>query len=310
MREADTGENDLTPAAAFAAIGNETRLRILHELWEGAQSPMGFTDLRKRVGVRDSSQFNYHLEQLVGPFAERTDEGYILRVAGAEIIWAVMMETYGDPVRLDPFEVSGTCVVCGSSLQARYDDGMLFIECSDCEQLHEGGLLPAVGFVGRTNAEAIDAFHQSIRAGHLLSIHGICWGCTGSITPTVKRDLEDVPRRSRDDYKFEVFEVGVYYECEHCTRWGGHAIGLPLLFHPEVIGFYHDHGVDLIETPYWEFDWCVSDNRTTLVSEDPWLTRVTIPLGDEELRASIDDELAITGIERVETTATDANETG
>lgn len=299
MWETDTeGGDEFTSAAAFAAIGNETRLKILYELWDAAQGPVNFTDLRKRVGMRDSSQFNYHLEKLVGPFVEKSDEGYVLRVAGAEVIWAVMMETYGDPVRLDPFEISGTCVVCGSSLQARYDDGMLFIECSACGQLHEGGLLPAVGFVDRTNEEAIDAFHHSTRSAHALSVNGVCWGCEGAITPVVKRDLEDVPRRSRDDYNFEAYELGVIYECEHCTRWGGHAIGVVLLFHPAVIAFHYDHGVDLLDTHYWELDWCISDDRTTLLSENPWLARVTISLGDEELRATIDDELTVIEIER------------
>ncbi|SEP16191.1 Helix-turn-helix domain-containing protein [Halogranum amylolyticum] len=311
MSEAESEEGSkITPEAAFAAIGNETRLRILHELWDAAEGPVPFTDLRKRVGMRDSSQFNYHLEQLIGPFVRKTEEGYRLRVAGAEIIWAVMMETYAAPVRLDPFEISGTCVVCGSSLRARYDDGMLFVECSACGQAHEGGLFSATGLLGRTNEEIVAAFHYQIRRVQTLSTKGVCWGCDGAVTPVVMNDQEDVPERVPDDYGTTLYQFGVKYECEHCTRWSSHAIGLVLLSHPTVIGFYDEHGIDLINTPYWEFAWSVSDERTTLVSQDPWLARVTIPLGDEELRATIDGELTITEIERVDVEATaEADET-
>lgn len=311
MGEGDVEEgSELTPAAAFAAIGNETRLRILHELWEGAQSPMAFTELRKRVDVRDSSQFNYHLEQLVGPFVAKTDEGYILRVAGAEIIWAVMMETYADPVRLDPFEIPGACVVCESSLQARYDDGMLFIECSACEQAHESGLFSATGLDGRTNEEVVAAFHQQVRWAQILAVNGVCWGCDGAVTPVVKQGRADVPERAVDEYGVEAYSIGVNYDCEHCTRWGGHAIGVILLDQPAVVAFHHDHGIDLIHTPYWEFDWCISDERTTLLSASPWQARVTIPLGDEQLSATIDDELTVTEIERVDrAAATEPDET-
>jgi DNA-binding transcriptional ArsR family regulator len=69
MSETDAGEEGLLtdcvdcldPAEAFAVVGNETRLAILEALWRSPERPVTFSDLRRRVGMRDSAQFNYHL---------------------------------------------------------------------------------------------------------------------------------------------------------------------------------------------------------------------------------------------------------
>jgi hypothetical protein len=72
---------------AFATLGNETRLSILLALWEAyepfvATNAVAFSELRERVGMRDSGQFNYHLDKLRGHFVRKTDAGYELRRAG------------------------------------------------------------------------------------------------------------------------------------------------------------------------------------------------------------------------------------
>lgn len=71
----------------FEMLGSNTRLAILLALWQ-AQDPspppseqsdpdVSFSALRERVGIRDSGQFNYHLDKLVGTFVEQTDAGYL-----------------------------------------------------------------------------------------------------------------------------------------------------------------------------------------------------------------------------------------
>lgn len=312
MSNTEHGSGGLfTPAAAFAALGNETRLKILYELWDTAESPIGFTDLRKRVGMRDSSQFSYHLEQLVGPFVEKTDEGYVLRYTGTEVVWAVVMGTYTETAHLDPFETDSSCVRCESPLRARYRDGMLFLECSACEQTHEAGPIPATAFLDRTNDAILDASSRVWRLYFDLLTKGICWGCRGPVTPTVMEDRYDDPERMRYDVGSSPYDIGVNYECEHCTRWASLSIGVALLSHPAVVSFYYDHGIDLNDVPTWELDWCITDRHTTVVSTEPWLARVAIRLGDEELSATVDDELTVTETERTtisaSATADDAN---
>ena len=37
--------------------------------------PRTFSELREAVGMRDSGQFNYHLDKLLGTFVRVTEEG-------------------------------------------------------------------------------------------------------------------------------------------------------------------------------------------------------------------------------------------
>ena len=62
----------LAPDDAFELLGNETRVRILQTLGT-ADEPVPFSELHDRVGLRDSGQFNYHLDRLVGHFLQKTD---------------------------------------------------------------------------------------------------------------------------------------------------------------------------------------------------------------------------------------------
>jgi DNA-binding transcriptional ArsR family regulator len=54
-------EDCIAPAEAFSVVANETRLSILEALWRAPHSPVSFSELRQRVGMADSAQFNYHL---------------------------------------------------------------------------------------------------------------------------------------------------------------------------------------------------------------------------------------------------------
>src|SRR6056297_3085653 len=70
----------LEPAEAFGLVANETRLSILQALWGAEERPVAFSDLRRAVGMADSAQFNYDLQQLEGHFVTKVEgaktEGY------------------------------------------------------------------------------------------------------------------------------------------------------------------------------------------------------------------------------------------
>ena len=68
---------------AFSILGHETRLAILLALWEAyepfaAENAVPFAELRRHVGMRDGSQFNYHLSRLVGHYVQKTETRYEL----------------------------------------------------------------------------------------------------------------------------------------------------------------------------------------------------------------------------------------
>lgn len=83
----------LPPDEAFAVLGNETRLAILLAL-EGTDDELGYSELKRQVGVYDSGRFNYHLNKLLGHFIEGSDDGYRLRDVGRRAAQAVVAETF------------------------------------------------------------------------------------------------------------------------------------------------------------------------------------------------------------------------
>lgn len=87
--EPDTTNFDRSRAELFDALGHPTRIKILHTLEDG---PLGFSELRRRVGLESSGHLQFHLGKLNGLVRNEasgeyslTDDGReALRVIGAE----------------------------------------------------------------------------------------------------------------------------------------------------------------------------------------------------------------------------------
>lgn len=109
------------PTDALEVLGHEVRVAVLRELAE-ADRPLSFTELRERVGIRDSGKFNYHLQKLRGRFVREANGGYELGHAGTRVIATVEGEIEDSVVGHD-----GTCPVCGRE---------------DCEKLFHVHLTP------------------------------------------------------------------------------------------------------------------------------------------------------------------------
>lgn len=280
-------EECLAPAEAFSVVGNETRLEILEALWEAPNRPVSFSDLRRRVGMRDSAQFNYHLSKLTGQFVKKSDDGYAFRHAGEAVIRAVLSGTLNEDPEMDPFSVEGTCVECDAGLQARYADETLTVACPSCGRNHGQYAFPPGGLDDRTRAEVMDAFNQRVRHLSCLCADGVCPECNGRMKTTIMHP-ED----------FHGLDVRVNHDCQRCQHRVSSSVGLVLLDDAEVVSFYRDHGVDLNAVPFWTLEWCVTDRCTDVLSVDPWSIRVSIPLGDEVLRVGMDDDLHIVSAER------------
>lgn len=299
-----TEETRLAPAKAFAIIGNESRLKILQILSEEKFRSVPFAELRKRVGMRDSSQFNYHLKKLEGPFIRKTDDGYTLRHAGINVIRSLVEGSFTDHPRIAPFETGGTCVACDEPLHAEYEHEMVFVRCFSCRTMHAMGMFPPGALAGRTADEMLAAFERWMRCAFDLSVNGICSMCRGKTTGTLIRDVEDIQIKVPvDPTDFPSFELGIKYQCEHCDVWDFGSAGEHILNHPDVVAFHRGYGIDSNTVPYWELDWVVTNERTTVVAEDPIRVQVTIPLDTEELRVTLDETFAVHDVERTSATS-------
>ncbi|QSX00307.1 winged helix-turn-helix domain-containing protein [Haloterrigena alkaliphila] len=290
----------LDPADAFALVGNETRLSILEALWAADEEVVAFSELRREVGMRDSAQFNYHLQQLTDHFVTRvegsaadeesggssdgrSDGGYAFRHAGEKIVRSVIAGSITEDPSIEPFPVEGSCYACGGSLAASYEDEQLAIDCTDCGHGHGEYAFPPGGLNDRTREEVAAAFDQRVRHLHCLAADGVCPECNGRMETTVVED----------GHCCLGVGIRVDHECAQCEHTLCSAVGLRLLDHAEVVSFHRERGVSLDERPYWTLPWCVSDEYTRITARDPLRLEVRIPLAGDELRATLDEELTV-----------------
>jgi hypothetical protein len=138
----------LSPDAAFELLGNPTRLGILRELFE-ADVPVGFTVLRRAVGVDDSGRFNYHLNRLVDRYVTEVDDGYELSTAGEYVVGAILADAIDQRPGFGSFPVDGTCRHCGGAFEAEFED-LGEVRCTDCGAVVMADAFPPAGELNRT----------------------------------------------------------------------------------------------------------------------------------------------------------------
>ena len=277
------------PADAFGLVANDTRLGILEALWQTEETPARFTDLRKTVGMRDSAQFNYHLDKLTDQFVRKVDDGYELRHAGEKVVRAVLAGSFTEHPEIEPIPVGDPCVQCGTELVAAYDDEQLAISCPDCGYGHGEYAFPPGGLSERTDAEVLAAFDQRVRHLHCLAKDGVCPECSGRMETTVEH---------ADDCCCVDSTLTATHRCVQCDHERCSAVGLALLDDSEVVGFHREHEVSLSERPYWTLPWCVSDESVAVVSEEPQRFEVGLACDDEVLRVTLDGDLTVLDTER------------
>ncbi|WP_117594648.1 winged helix-turn-helix domain-containing protein [Haloprofundus halophilus] len=283
--ESDAG---IAPAEAFALLGNDTRIEILQALLDedGSEEPVSFSELYERVDIDDSAHFNYHLKKLTDHFVRRTDEGYTFRYPGWKVVRAVFAGTFTDRAELEPFDADGDCYDCGGGLQAWYAEERLTIACGDCGTVHVSYPFPPGGLDDRTPEELLQAFHHHVRHHYCLAADGVCPECMGKMETALSRETT-----------YPGLDVQVTHECHRCHNRLHSAVGLNLLDNADVMTFHAERGVDLSTRPFWTLPWCVSDERTDVVSCDPLEIRLDISTGGDSMCIVLDDSLNVLDVD-------------
>ena len=279
--ESDAFE-ERSPEEAFGLLGNETRVAVLWALHD-ATDALSFSQLRDRVGVRDSGQFNYHLDKLVGTFVRRGEAGgYELTYAGWRVIGAILAGEFNKRGSLDPFEIDSTCGACGSCVEVDYTDEHVTIRCPTCDDQLSGFGFPPGAVEARTREDLPQALNRWTVGVFSSMKGGICPNCTGPMDASFVVDSEHLDH-----------EIGVEFVCQRCTERAYSSVGSYVLYHPAVVAFHYDHGVNVVETPWWELPWLRGDS-VTRVSDDPLRVRVTVRLDGDELDLVVDEDLTVT----------------
>lgn len=324
-REEPTTYGSLSPVDALALVGNDVRAEILWALSEARDTDgppaLAFSELRERVHERrearmdpkavadgdhvvDSSQFNYHLQELVGHFVERRGEdgradsqlvagmagdhggGYALRPEGTVLTRTVRSLSFAGDASLDAFEVGLDCYVCGAAVEAAYDNAIFKIQCPDCEYLYEYNLTPP-GVSGDDRDAVLSRVARYNRHVRRAFADGVCPYCAGDVAATFKDAAESAYPAS------EHREVVVNRRCGHCGNQDVLTAGEAVLDDPVLVAFCHEHGVDVTDTPIWELEFAATDRYTTVASRDPWRVTVAVGFEDETLELVVGESVEV-----------------
>jgi hypothetical protein len=302
----------LPPEDVFSALQSEVRLAVLRVLWAASEPPVPYSELERRVSI-GSANFSYHVEQLVGHFVRRTEDGYELRHSGARVVQAVMAGGFTDDVSLGPLAVDAGCPYCGSTVEIRYADGLFSARCTGCpgvdrdRGLPRGTIMryafPPAGVFGRTPEDLLAAAHALSGANATLLINGVCPECAATVDHSLAVCEE---HRPAGDGVCDVcggrFVGWTVHECEHCGYSRQFAPWFRLLSDPAVVTSCHEQTACDRKTPFGTLtEWpspSIGSITQSVVSTDPVRIRIEIPLESAELRATMDENLELVDVER------------
>lgn len=299
---------------AFALLGNKTRMAILQELWdqrervgEEADNAIPFTELRERVGMEDPGQFNYHVNQLVDDFVSRTDTGYVLQKNAVQVLRAAVVRSEIRDLELPTTEAEDPCPFCGSVVEVSYDNELLYVRCTECPDEHisellAGGTLmnspifPPTGIADRAGQDLWEARFDHVASAAFGILRDVCPVCaarpTASVDACIDHDTNGICDRCGSN------QVAIAtVRCETCTfAWRGPA-WVSAMTHPDVIAFFHDHGVDadggLTLDAYRELLTSSQGVRST----EPLRVEITVELAGDELAITLEEGLAVIDVE-------------
>ncbi|WP_265107780.1 DUF7351 domain-containing protein [Halosolutus halophilus] len=292
----DRAERVSAPSDAFQALGNEIRLEILETVLAETRGTdaerVQFSTLFEETDVDTSAGFAYHLEQLVGPYLRKHDDGYELTYAGLQVARAIATGAYTHRVDHPPVPLSDACPFCDrEALAARSTDNVVTIACRECERsLLRLGFPPSgLDAHGETFPEAFDRHHR-----HRLSLmhDGVCPECSGDVTARLVTPATAVA----DELPAELTDhVQAEFECGCCGTEVRCPVTLALLDHPAIVSFYHEHGQDVRNRPIWNVghEW-----SETILSEEPLAVRVTATLGDDVLALYVGAGVDVVDVQR------------
>lgn len=274
------------------SLGNTHRLQILlalDKVEQEHQKPwhtMSFTELYDAVDIDSTSQFSYHLDQLLNQFVRETSDGYRLTYSGHKIVRLIVSNLYETTSEFEDSDVKGVCLFCETaSLKATLDAEQFRIRCTSCDAILVTDFFPQSQTRNRTSSEIIESFGYRIWSMYSQLRGNVCPECFGLTETNV------------DVYEHNGKTVYLHvHACRECGHRVSFPIEVPIVFHPVTLYYFWEHGISIPDIPIWEFfEYIVSDMITTeITSEDPFAATFEITLGETTLYLSVDETSAVT----------------
>jgi DNA-binding transcriptional ArsR family regulator len=296
----------LSPDDAFAILGNEMRIRILQALGD-TDEPLSFTELRDRIGVRQGSQFNYHLDKLVGQFVVKSEEGYKLSHSGRRVVKAVLSGMVTESPRIDRTEIDWPCERCGASIEVTYEQERVERYCTECagtygqptrpDQGAEYGYLgsmslPPAGVEGRSPLEIQKAAAIWGHLEFLTAVSGVCPNCSArveySLDVCMNHDVTD-GLCNRCDNRYAGW---LDLHCTNCIYTLRSSVGGLLVVTAELLEFLAGHGLTPF-SPSSRYPGVVWNPREEVLSTEPFEGRFTFEIDGGSCSVTVDDTLSV-----------------
>lgn len=277
------------PEERFKILADETRLDILGVLADAsgsAESPLSYSELQTRVGIRDNGRLNYHLSKLTDVFVDRTDEGYSLRPAG-RFADLVARSQRPDAAGRTEMDAAAECHHCGCGLTAMLTPPQEFVvRCEECDRVY---LTLTVPFArpGGDPSSFLAAMDETARERFGLAARGLCHWCRSPVQTEVTTG-ED-PSRARHPRRRHL-DLHFHHRCETCAATSRTTPGELLLTHPEVVARHRRHESPLAERYVWEIAFAVTNRAVHVRSRDPWEIVLRTTVGDVDIEAGFDGE--------------------
>jgi hypothetical protein len=305
---ADTGPEGattLSPDDAFGLLGHETRLGILQTLGE-ADGLLAYSELFDRIDYDDSANFTYHLEQLVGHFVRKTDDGYALRRAGQRVVEAIYSGVMTDDPVVERTEAGMPCMYCGEPAEVGYHQEVLLIYCTECDnQIDRADAiedwpvptddvvgyvsLPPAGIYDRTPPEALDAAGIWTIIGVQSMVRGVCPGCSAAIDRSAVVCEDHDEEDGFCERCGHQFGVKVAVSCTNCIFETRAPFPTHALAETDLMAFLIEHDVDPFSPGGFHLSACDEE----IISTDPLEVRYTFSADGDALTLAVDGDLSV-----------------
>lgn len=297
----------LTLEEAFDLIAHDVRQEILLELSEpdaeGLNPPtLSFTELYDRVEADvNTSQFNYHLQQLIGHFVEPTeatdhlneaiakDQGYSLTPEGLRLVWTVRSGAADVEPSLGPVSAGFDCHLCRTAVEAEYRNGIFLVRCPGCEYHYEyNPTPPGILEPSEDTDEILNRVWRYNRTIRESAAREVCPFCAAGLeTRLIPAAETNYPRR---DHR----EAFVHTQCPHCGFVDYLTVGEFLLTDPRLREFCVTNGIELVDVPMWSLPFVVTDSNVEVQCLDPLEVRFRLEAEAGSLVLEMGEDLNVT----------------
>lgn len=286
-------DHEINPADGFALLADTNRFELIEILAAADQDRLPFNDLYERSAFDDSGQFNYHLDQLVGPFIRKTEDGYQLRHAARIAYRLAIGGLLSDRGEAQITTIESPCPECGhSQMRALYEGDRFWVRCEDCKRRSVVGPFPPRALAKHAPQRAPIAFDRYTMGNVLRAAENVCPWCASPLNPSLQPADEGWP----------AVDWVIRRGCTHCEGWIYTRVYDLLRLHPAVISFYYRHGVDVLGASFWAAETLMADEMTVHTDVEDWAAQVKLAYDDDTIELGVPADIRVSSIEPLSTT--------